>query len=56
MTPVSELPNDELLSLLKNDPDGDRLRESVQTALSNLRRLAGETDADAAVELHKESA
>jgi hypothetical protein len=41
MAPIEEVPDEELIELLKNDPDADRLIGNVEAALTNLREIAG---------------
>ncbi|HEY8723643.1 MAG TPA: hypothetical protein VIL92_07250 [Gaiellaceae bacterium] len=50
-SPVKELDEKQLLDLLENDPEGDRLLGHVEAALSDLRVLAGKTNGDSKVTL-----
>jgi hypothetical protein len=56
MAPVRDVQDDELIDLLENDPDSERLLGKVEAALTNLRELAGKNDGDSAVKIDRESA
>jgi hypothetical protein len=56
MAPVRELQDEEVIELLENDPDSERLLGKVEAALINLRELAGKSNGDVVVKLDDESA
>jgi hypothetical protein len=49
--PIDELNEKQLLALLENDPEADRLLGHLEAALTDLRRLAGKAGGDAKVSL-----
>jgi hypothetical protein len=49
--PIHELNEKQLLALLENDPEADRLLGHLEAALTDLRRLAGKAGGDAKVSL-----